>query len=65
MEYQKIIGLLDGTTNQPSKLGARNWVETYDESEERMIVVKLNLKLSWWDQIYVIILIHTCMLKEL
>ena len=27
MEYQKIINLLDDTTNQPSKFRTRNWVE--------------------------------------
>ena len=27
MEYQKIINLLDNTTNQPSKFRARRWVE--------------------------------------
>ena len=31
MEYQKIINLLDDTTNQPSKLRTRNWVEINDE----------------------------------
>ena len=32
MEYQKIINLLDNTTNEPSKLRTRNWVEINDES---------------------------------
>ena len=31
MEYQKIINLLDSTSNQPSKYRARNWVEIKDE----------------------------------
>ena len=31
MEYQKIINLLDDTTNQPSKCRTRNWVEIDDE----------------------------------
>ena len=34
MEYQKIINLLDDTTNQPSGLRKRNWVEINDESWE-------------------------------
>ena len=34
MEWQKIISLLDKTTNQPSKLRAKNWVEINDESQE-------------------------------
>ena len=32
MEYQKIINLLDDTTNQPSKFRTRNWVEINEES---------------------------------
>ena len=32
MEYQKIINLLDDTTNQPSKVRTRNWFEINDES---------------------------------
>ena len=32
MEYQKIINLLDNTSNQPSKFRTRNWVEINDES---------------------------------
>ena len=34
MEYQKIINLLDDTTNQRSKFRTTNWVETNDESRE-------------------------------
>ena len=33
MEYQKIINLLDNTTNQASKFTARNWVEINEESK--------------------------------
>ena len=32
MEYQKIINLLDNTSNQPSKFRTKNWVEISDES---------------------------------
>ena len=32
MVYQKIINLLDDTTNQPSKFRTQNWVEINDES---------------------------------
>ena len=35
MEYQKIINLLDDTTNQPSRFRARNCVEVKDESKGR------------------------------
>ena len=32
MEYQKIINLLDNTTNQQTKFSTKNWVEINDES---------------------------------
>ena len=32
MEYQKIINLLDDTTNQLSKFRTRNWIKINDES---------------------------------
>ena len=35
MEYQKIINVLDDTTNQPSKVRTRNWVEMNDEAKRR------------------------------
>ena len=31
MEYQKLTNFLDNTSNQPSKLRTRNWVEIIDE----------------------------------
>ena len=33
MKYQKIINLLDNTSNLPSKLKTKNWVEINDESQ--------------------------------
>ena len=32
MENQKIINLLDNTTNEPSKFRTKNWVEINDEA---------------------------------
>ena len=32
MKYQKIMNLLDDTTNQLSKFRTRNWIEINDES---------------------------------
>ena len=32
MEYQKIINLLDNTSNQLSKFRTKNWIEVNDES---------------------------------
>ena len=31
MEYPKIINLIDGASNQPSKFRTKNWVEINDE----------------------------------
>ena len=44
MEYQKIINLLDNTTNQPSKSRKRNLVEMNDESEGRYDFSKIIFK---------------------
>ena len=32
MEYQKIIIFLDKTSNQPSKLSTKSWIQINDES---------------------------------
>ena len=32
MEYQKIVNLIDGASNQPSKFPTKYWVEINDES---------------------------------
>ena len=44
MEYQKMINLLDDTTNQPSKFRTRNSVEIMMNQKEGMIIVTLDLK---------------------
>ena len=31
MEYQKLVNLLDNTSNQPSKFRTKNWVEINDD----------------------------------
>ena len=46
MKYQKILNLLDDTTNQSSKFRTRNWVETNYESKGRYDIVTLDLKRS-------------------
>ena len=63
MEYQKTINLLNDTTNQPSKFRARNWVEINDESKGRYDNSNIRFKTSM--QIYVIIVMHSYLLKEL
>ena len=48
MEYQRIINLLNNTTNQPSRFRSKNWVEkNYDSRGMHKTNVKLNLKLQW------------------
>ena len=47
MEYQKIINLLDDTTNQPFKFRIKNWVEMNDESKESMRIATLDLRRPW------------------
>ena len=61
MEYQKIIHLLDNTSNQPFKFRTKNRVEIMMIQEECVTqIVKLNLR----SQTYVIIVMHTYLLKE-
>ena len=36
MEYQKIINLLQNTSNQQSKFRTKNWVEVNDESRRNL-----------------------------
>ena len=64
MEYQKIANLLECTSNNPSKFRTRNWVEIMMNQEETMQIVILDLKLQCYDQIYVVMLIHTYLSKE-
>ena len=67
MEYQKIINLLDDTTyNRPSKFRIRNWVEINDESRETYNDNSyIKFKTSMIRSNYVIMVMHTYMLKEL
>ena len=65
MEYQKIINRLDDTTNQPFEFITRNWVEINDNSKGRYDNSNIIFKTSMIRQIYVIIVIHMYLLKEL
>ena len=67
MEYQKIINLLDDTTyNRPSKFRIRNWVEINDELRETYNDNSyIKFKTSMIRSNYVIMVMHTYMLKEL
>ena len=46
MEYQKVINLLDDTTNQPSKVSTRDWVEINDKSKGRYDDSNIRFKTS-------------------
>ena len=47
MEYQKIINLLDNTSNQPSKFKTKNWIEIkMNQEEHKILIVISNLKLQ-------------------
>ena len=46
MEYQKIINLLDDTTNEPSKFRTRNWVKINDESKWKYLNSNIRFKTS-------------------
>ena len=66
MEYQKIINLLDDTINQSSKFRTTNLTEINDAPWETCNVsnqVKFKISMVRW--IYVIIVMHTYMLKDL
>ena len=65
MEYKK--NLWDNTTNEESKFRTKNWVEINDESKgtynmSNQIELKTLVKSN---QIYVIIVMYTYMLREL
>ena len=46
MEHQKVISLLDDTTNQLSKFRTRNWAEINDESKGRYDNSNIRFKTS-------------------
>ena len=58
MEYQKTISLLNNKPNQPSKFKAKNWFEIYNESRDITKIIKLDLNLQCWGQVYLIIAMH-------
>ena len=66
MEYQKIMNLLDDTTNQQSKFRTKNWVKINDQSRgSYSIRNQIKLNTSMIRLIYVIIVMYTYMFKEL
>ena len=51
MQYQKIINLLDDTTNQQSKFGTRNWVEINYESRGIVTIVTIMTTAMIWSNL--------------
>ena len=66
MKYQKIINLLDDTTNQQSKFRTKNRIKINDQSRgSYSIRNQIKLNTSMIRLIYVIIVMYTYMFKEL
>ena len=66
MEYQKIINLLNNTTEQPSKFRTKNWIEVIDLSiGTYKLKNRTELKTVMLKQIFVIIGMHSQQLLEL
>ena len=72
MEYQKIVNLLNDGSSKPPKFKTRNWVEINDEHTEviynevhTLLINKLNLRHQCKDLVYVIIVMHIYLLKEI
>ena len=66
MEYQKIANLLDNrASNQPSIFWTKNWVKINDESKESYGTGSdIKFKTTMLSLIYVIMLMHTYLLRE-
>ena len=65
MEYQKVINLLDDTTNQPSKVKARTWVGINDESKGKYYNINIRFKTSMIRSNLCDYVMHTYLLREL
>ena len=66
MGYQKIMNLLDNTTNRRPKFRTRNWVEIKYESRGTCNYnSEIRFKTSMISQTSVTIVMHTYMLKQL
>ena len=65
MEYQKIMHLFDSTFNHPSKFRQRVGLKYMMTHAEGVIPIdKLNLRLQFWNQVYVVMVLHTYLWKE-
>ena len=65
MEHQKIINLLDHTSNQFFKFRTENWIEINDQSRGVSNTNSdIRFKTTILNLVYVIIVMHTYLLKE-
>ena len=65
MENQKMINLLDNTPNQLSKFRTKIWIEINDQPREVYNTNSdIRFKTAMLKSSYVIIVIHTYLLKE-
>ena len=65
MEHQKIINLLDYTSNQFFKFRTKNWIEINDQSRGVSNTNSdIRFKTTMLNLVYVIIVMHTYLLKE-
>ena len=65
MEYQKIINLLGNTLNQPFKFRTINWIEINDQSRGTYNSSNdIRFKTTMLSLVYVIIVMHSHLLKE-
>ena len=59
MEFQKIINLLDITSDYKDlpRYVTKKWIEVYDQSEKKIttLIKKLDLKHQSLDQVYVVL----------
>ena len=64
MEYQKLITLLNNTTNQPIKFRTKNWIEINDDACGTYNTnSQIKFKIQCQSQVYVITVIHIHLLK--
>ena len=65
MEHKKIINLLDHTSNQFFKFRTKNWIEINDQSRGVSNTNSdIRFKTTMLNLVYVIIVMHTYLLKE-
>ena len=63
MEYQKIRNLLDNSPNQLSKFRTKNWIKINDLSRG-VYNTNSDIRFKTASLVYLIIVMHTYLLKE-